>query len=120
MLKRRSKTDHEETPVFKTSKPTLLSVTDGKVKIRFRLLSSFEKVSSPGQIQTKLGTRVYLLLSQAAILPGSDAGSNVVKPASSFVIQNRQTLCSMWCPMYRARYENVVNGLFSGASLTIR
>ena len=28
-------------------------------------------------------------------MPGSDAGSDVVKPASSFVIQNRQTLCSI-------------------------
>ena len=38
----------------------------------------------------------------AAALPGSDAGSDVIKPASSFVIQNRQTACSMWCPMYGA------------------
>ena len=44
-----------------------------------------------------------LLLPQTAALPGSDAGSDVIKPASSFVIQNRQTSCSMWCPMYRAR-----------------
>ena len=36
----------------------------------------------------------------AAILPASDAGSDVVKPASSFVIQNHQTSCSMWCPKY--------------------
>ena len=43
-----------------------------------------------------------LLLSQTAVLPGSDAGSDAIKPASSFVIQNRQTSCSMWCPMYRA------------------
>ena len=38
-----------------------------------------------------------LLLPQTAVLPGSDAGSGVIKPASSFVIQNRQTSCSMWC-----------------------
>ena len=37
------------------------------------------------------------------VVPESDAGSGVIKPASSFVIQNRQTSCSMWCPMYRAR-----------------
>ena len=37
---------------------------------------------------------------QAAVVPESDAGSGVIKPASSFVIQNRQTSCSMWCPMY--------------------
>ena len=46
------------------------------------------------------GREFILLLPQAAVLPGSDADSDVVKPASGFVIQNRQTLCSMWCPMY--------------------
>ena len=52
----------------------------------------------------RTGARGFiLLLPQTAALPGSDAGSDVVKPASSFVIQNCQTLCSMWCPMYRAR-----------------
>ena len=40
---------------------------------------------------------------QTAKLPESGAGDGVIKPASSFVIQNRQTSCSMWCPMYRAR-----------------
>ena len=49
------------------------------------------------------GRGFILLLPQTAALPGSDAGSDVIKPASSFVIQNRQTSCSMWCPMYRAR-----------------
>ena len=49
------------------------------------------------------GRGFILLLPQTAALPGSDAGSDVIKPASSFVIQNRQTACSMWCPMYRAR-----------------
>ena len=44
-----------------------------------------------------------LLLPQTAALPELDAGSGVIKPASSLVIQNRQTSCSMWCPMYRAR-----------------
>ena len=37
------------------------------------------------QTQTGLGPRVYPLLPQVAVLPGSDAGSDVVKPASSFV-----------------------------------
>ena len=32
-----------------------------------------------------------LLLPQTAVLPETDAGSDVVKPASSFVIQNCQT-----------------------------
>ena len=49
------------------------------------------------------GRGFILLLPQTAALPESDAGSDVIKPASSFVIQNRQTSCSMWCPMYRAR-----------------
>ena len=43
-----------------------------------------------------------LLLPQAAVLPESDAGNDVIKPASSFVIQNHQTSCSNWCPMHRA------------------
>ena len=46
------------------------------------------------------GRGFILLLPQTAALPGSDAGSDVIKPASSFVIQNCQTSCSMWCPMY--------------------
>ena len=49
------------------------------------------------------GRGFILLLPQTAALPGSDAGSDVIKPASSFVIQNSQTACSMWCPMYGAR-----------------
>ena len=49
------------------------------------------------------GRGFIILLPQTAALPESDAGSDVIKPASSFVIQNRQTACSMWCPMYRAR-----------------
>ena len=49
------------------------------------------------------GRGFILLLPQTAALPGSDAGSDVIKPASSFVIQNRQTSCSMWCPMYKTR-----------------
>ena len=41
------------------------------------------------------GQRFMLLLLQSAVLPGSDAGSDVVEPASNFVIQNHQTWCSM-------------------------
>ena len=41
------------------------------------------------------GRGFILLLPQAATLPGLDAGSDSVKSASSFVIQNRQTSCSM-------------------------
>ena len=53
--------------------------------------------------QQDWGRGFILLLPQTAVLPGSDANSDVAKPASGFVIQNRQTSCSMWCPMYRAR-----------------
>ena len=45
--------------------------------------------------------KLFILFAVSAFLPPeSDAGSGVIKPASSFVIQNRQTSCSMWCPMY--------------------
>ena len=37
------------------------------------------------------GRGIILLLPQTAVLPGSDAGSDVVKPVLSFVIQYRQT-----------------------------
>ena len=40
-----------------------------------------------------------VLLQQAVILPGSEAGSDGVEPASGFVIQNRQASCFMLCPM---------------------
>ena len=65
--------------------------------------SSFE--GYPLQVRHKQDWRrgFILLLPQTAELPGSDAGSDIIKPASSFVIQNRQTSYSMWCPMYRAR-----------------
>ena len=62
--------------------------------------SSFE--GYPLQVRHKQdwGPGFILLLPQTAALPESDAGSDVIKPASSFVIQNRQTSYSMWCPMY--------------------
>ena len=65
--------------------------------------SSFE--GYPLQVRQKQdwGRGFILVLPQTAALPESDAGSNVIKPASSFVIRIRQTLCSMWCPMYGAR-----------------
>ena len=53
--------------------------------------SSFE--GHPLQVRHKQdwGRGFILLLPQTAVLPGSDAGSDVIKPALSFVIQNRQT-----------------------------
>ena len=45
-----------------------------------------------------------LLLPQAAVLFGSDAGSDGVEPTLGFVIQNCQTLCSMWCLMDETWY----------------
>ena len=59
----------------------------------------------PLQVRHKqdCGRGFILLLPQTAALPESDAGSGVIKPASSFVIENRQTSYFMWCPMYRTR-----------------
>ena len=65
-------------------------------------LSSFEGHPLQARHKQDWGQGFILLLSQTAALPGSDAGSDVIKPASSFVILNRQTACSMWCPMYGA------------------
>ena len=46
----------------------------------------------PLQVRDKQdwGPGFILLLPQTAAMPGSDAGSDVIKPASSFVIQNRR------------------------------
>ena len=63
---------------------------------------SFEGYPLQARHKQDWGRGFILLLPQTAALPGSDAGSDVIKSASSFVIQNRQTSCSMWCPMYRA------------------
>ena len=70
-----------------------------------KCLSSSLFEGYPLQVRYKQdwGRGFILLLPQAAELPESDAGSGVIKPASSFVIQNCQTSRSMWCPMYRAR-----------------
>ena len=65
--------------------------------------SSFQGYPLQARHKQDWGRGFILLLPQTAALPGSDAGSDVIKPASSLVIQNRQTSCSMWCPMYRAR-----------------
>ena len=62
--------------------------------------SSFEGYLLQARHKQNWGQGFILLLPQTAVLPGSDAGSDVIKPASSFVIQNRQTSCSIWCPMY--------------------
>ena len=51
----------------------------------------------PLQVRHKQGWRrgFILLLPQVAVLHESNADNDGVKPASSFVIQNHQTLCSM-------------------------
>ena len=58
--------------------------------------SSFEEHLLQVRHKQDWGRGFILLLPQAAALPESDAGSDVIKPASSFVIQNRQTSCSVW------------------------
>ena len=80
--------------------------TDAKFAARMLSSSSsllFEGYPLQARHKQDQGQGFILLLFQTAALPGSDAGSDVIKPASSFVIQNHQTSCSMWCPMYRAR-----------------
>ena len=61
-----------------------------------------EKYPLPVRHKQDWGQGFILLLPQTAVLPRSDAGSDVVKPALSFMIQNRQTSCSIWCLMYKA------------------
>ena len=73
-----------------------------KWKLCYSSSSSFGEYPLQVRHKQDWGRGFILLLPQTAALPGSDAGSDVIKPASSFVIQNRQTSCSMWCPMYRA------------------
>ena len=63
--------------------------------------SSFEGYPLRARHKQDWGRGFILLLPQTAALPESDAGSDVIKPALSFVIQNHQTSCSMWCSMYR-------------------
>ena len=65
--------------------------------------SSLKGIHSRSDTNRTGAEGLSFLLLQTAALPESDAGSGVIKPASSFFIQNRQTACSMWCPMYRAR-----------------
>ena len=45
--------------------------------------SSFGRASTPGRTQTGWGREFILLVSQAAVLPGSDAGSDVVMPSKT-------------------------------------
>ena len=66
------------------------------------LSSSFAQAPklNPGQHKSNPGPRVYSFTTPAAALPRLDAGSGGVKPTSSCVIQNLQTLCSSWYMMY--------------------
>ena len=49
----------------------------------FSSWSSFEKAFTSGQTKTGLGPRIYSFVTQDAVVPESDAGSNGVKPALS-------------------------------------
>ena len=66
---------------------------DKMTKVYCSSLSSSSFEGYPLQVRHKQdwGRGFILLLPQTAALPGSDAGSDVIKPASSFVIQNCQT-----------------------------
>ena len=63
--------------------------------------SSFERYPLQVRHKQDWGRGFILLLPQTAELPESDAGSGVIKPTSSFDIQNLQTSCSLWCRMYK-------------------
>ena len=66
--------------------------------LRQSLSSWFGRTSAPGQTQTGLGQRVILLLPQA-VLPGSDAGSDVVNQhqISSFKTVRPRIPCGTRC-----------------------
>ena len=84
------------------NKPSLKKLYYSLISSSSSSSSSFEGHPLQARHKQNWGRGFILLLPQTAALPGSDAGSDVIKPASSFVIQNRQTACSMWCPMYGA------------------
>ena len=94
------------------------------IKLNINLItsssSSFE--GYPLQVRHKQdwGRGFILLLPQTAALPGSDAGSDVIKPASSFVIQNRQisTPCGARCIGHAVSTWSAV--CLTGATLAIR
>ena len=80
--------------------------------MRFRRRRRLEE--HPLQVRHKQdwSRRFIVLLPQAAVLPGSDAGSDVIKTVSGFVIQNvrlpapygaRCMVPDVWGPMYGAR-----------------
>ena len=52
--------------------------------------------------------------------PDQIAGSGGVEPASSTVIQDRKISCTSRFAMYGARWDNVVCGLFGGATLAVQ
>ena len=83
---------------------TLIAVYNSIVYSYIQSSSSFEGHPLQARHKQNWGRGFILLLPQTAAMPGSDAGSDVIKPASSFVIQNCQTACSMWCLMYGAHY----------------
>ena len=56
--------------------------------VKIQSSSSFEEYPLQVRHKQDWGRGFILLLPQTAALPGSDAGSDVIKPASSFVIQN--------------------------------
>ena len=93
---------------------------NSNLKAEFLKSSSFEGHELQVRHKQAWSRGFILLLPQTAALPESNAGSDVIKPASSFVIQNRQTSWSMWCPMYRARCQYMISGLLRGATLAIR
>ena len=85
-------------------------VVNGKVMDPQGQLSSFEGYPLKVRHKQDWDRGFIFLLPQAAALPESDAGSGVIKPASSFVIQNCQTsaLCGARCIGHIARTWSAV------------
>ena len=78
----------------------------------------WQGIYDPGQTQEKDGDREFILLPpQSAVLPRSDAGSDVVEPAPCFIIQSCQTHYPSRCPMYGTFLNNVICSLFTSATL---
>ena len=82
--------------------PTYLGLKLAYCSCFITLSSSFEGHPLQARHKQNWGQGFIFLLPQTAALPGSDTGSDVIKPASSFAIQNHQTACFMWCLMYGA------------------
>ena len=82
-----------------------------------KVFVSFERASTRGQTQTGLGPRFILLLSQTAVLPGSDVGIDGLKANIRF---RRPKPSDFVLHVVPDVWDTLVYGLFRGAALAIR